>query len=187
LSVRDSVRSCLLLQFYTVVGLFSHLSLGARANSLLASTTNCALLHPCHLRSEPPAHTPLVSSPPCTCTDSVTATLFTPTSPPPPCTYTDSVTAKVVENWFSNHRRSQSNEEDGGPSDGDSGGGAGGRAFSGSETSRWGLSGRAEMGVWIQDGSDVSEESDWDEVLFRSDDEVLLCVMCAWVCDLDRC
>ena len=101
-----------------------------------------------------------------------------------------SVTAKTVENWFNNHRRVQAyalDGEGGGVGEGahfwdrTAGGGGGdgadGRASLGSTTSGWEDRGSGggegeEMGEWIEDVSDGSDEAEWEEVLFREENEV---------------
>jgi hypothetical protein len=116
--------------------------------------------------------------------------------------YVVSVTAKTVETWFNNHRRVQAyaGDREGGGAGGWGGGnpglvvnslplflgrtaggggdGADGRAFFGSTTSGLEDSGSGggegkEMGEWIEDVSDGSDESEWEEVLFREENEVL--------------
>ena len=114
-----------------------------------------------------------------------------------------SVTAKTVETWFNNHRRVQAYAGDGegggvggwgggnpglvvkslplflGRTAGGGGGdGADGRASLGSTTSCWEDRGSGggegeEMGEWIEDVSDGSDEAEWEEVWFREENEVL--------------
>ena len=82
-----------------------------------------------------------------------------------------SVTAKTVENWFNNHRRVQAyalDGEGGGVGEGAhfwdrTAGGGGGDSVGGGEEA---------MGEWIEDVSDWSDESEWEEVLFREENEV---------------